>query len=573
MRKYTFGWIVLVIFTLFNIWNIEEVEAADHKLEDLHIHVTIASDGSAKIVERRVADLSEGTENYIVIENLGRSTIRDFIVKEDGKTYEYIDNWDIDASREEKAFKNGLITTDNGYELSWGIGEYGKHEYVVEYVITDFIKQLEDSQMLFWRFVNDQTNIPPEKVTVEIETDKQLSEEQERIWAFGFPGDVHFVDGKVIATSSEPLHAADYVTILEQFTDEIFATEDYIDQAFDEVQEKAFEGSDYGKEEPRSSSSSSGFGFLFSIIKSIFNIIIIGALVIGLIIASRFYGSSSLTYRKPRTFQRRYKEEYYRDYPYEGNYLHAYYLVYLMGISSFKTLFTAVLLKWIKEERIMIEADQDSGFFRRNKIKLTILDREMETNSAEGKLFAMIKSAAGAKGVLHENQLAKWTERNRKRLYQWEKSVMNESTRALEESNHVVGEEKKLLFMKRKDYIPTNTGKELEQNVYKYVNYLHDFSLLHEHEAINVKLWDEIMIWAAYLGLTTVVMKQFKSLYPRYTEETMYKEETVDATRRLADRTAKSRSTSSSRSSGRGGRASRGGGGGSFGGGRGGGTR
>src|SRR5690625_3774279 len=319
MRNYTFGLIVLVIFSLFNIWNIEEVQAAEHKLEELHIHVDISRDGSAQIVEKRLVDLSEGTENYIVIENLGESTIRDFIVTEDGKTYEYLDHWDIDASREEKAFKNGLITTEDGYELSWGIGEYGKHEYVVEYVITDFIKQLEDSQILFWRFVNDQTNIPPEKVTVEIETDKHLSEEQERIWAFGFPGDVHFVDGKILAPSSEAVHAADHVTILVQFPDELFTTQDYIDQTVDVVQQKAFECSDYAKEEPKSSSYSSLFGFLFSIIKSIFNMIIIGALIIGLIIASRFYGSSSLTYRKPRTLQRRYKEEYYRDYPYEGN--------------------------------------------------------------------------------------------------------------------------------------------------------------------------------------------------------------------------------------------------------------
>ena len=35
-----------------------------------------------KIVERRVADLSKGTENYIVIENLGKSEVKDFTVTE-----------------------------------------------------------------------------------------------------------------------------------------------------------------------------------------------------------------------------------------------------------------------------------------------------------------------------------------------------------------------------------------------------------------------------------------------------------------------------------------------------------
>src|SRR5699024_2171437 len=110
------------------------------------------------------------------------------------------------------------------------------------------IKQLDDSQVLFWRFVNDYTNIPPERVTVEIETDKKLNDSDEKIWAFGFEGDIQFADGKVIAKSEKPLKKKDYVTVLIKFSKNRFGTTDLLNKSFDEVQEEAFKGSDYGSD-------------------------------------------------------------------------------------------------------------------------------------------------------------------------------------------------------------------------------------------------------------------------------------------------------------------------------------
>src|SRR5699024_9762262 len=111
----------------------------------------------------------------------------------------------------------------------------------------------------------------------------------------------------------------------------------------------------------------------------------------------------------------------------------------------------------------------------------------------------------------------------------------------------------------KKNIMTTNT-EQFKDNVYMFENYLNDFSLLNEHEPVNVKLWDELMIWAALLGITSVVYKEFKELYPEYEQESAY---------------ARSMNSvvSSDRSSGSGGAASFGGGGGSFGGGSGGGTR
>src|SRR5690625_1051480 len=85
MKKRTTIIIFLMFLLLFQFFNIEEVAAKD-TLEEQYIHVFINEDGSARITEKRVAYLTEGTENYIVIGNLGNSTILDFVVNENGKT-------------------------------------------------------------------------------------------------------------------------------------------------------------------------------------------------------------------------------------------------------------------------------------------------------------------------------------------------------------------------------------------------------------------------------------------------------------------------------------------------------
>lgn len=573
MRRRAIGFFILLVMSFLLIIDIDIAHAAEHKLENLHIQVIIEDNGDAKIIETRQMTLSEGTENYIVIGNLGKSKIKDFKVTENGQEYEFLKKWDLNKSREEKAFKNGIIKTSDGYELSWGIGEYGYHEYVVEFVVTDFIKQLKDAQVLFWRFVNDEQNVPPENVTVEIEASKNLNEDEERIWAFGFTGDVYFSNGKVIAQSTKPLTAANYVTLFVQFEDGLFATKDKINRSFEDVQDEAFVGSDYGKEGPASGGIKGFFATAFDWAKKAIQLVFWLIVIILFGIAYVFYkkGPQGMTRKK---FTRKYKEQYYREYPYKGDHLDAYYIMYHMGIGSFENLFTSLLLKWIKEGRIAMDIEE-GGFLRKQRSTLTILKAGMDESSEEGKLFRMLEMGAGKKKMMDENHLKRWAESRHDELERWERQVLKASAGKLTDQDYLTAEQKKLLFFKRTIYNQTAKGMEVEENTYKFVNYLHDYSLLNEHEAINVHIWDEMMIWAGYLGLTAVVMKQFEALYPKYVEESVYRHSTVDSTRRMVSRTSEGRKTAEQkrRDSGGGGAASTGGGGGSFGGGSGGGTR
>lgn len=129
--------------------------------------------------------------------------------------------------------------------MCWGIGEYGRHHYTVEYTVTNFVKQFKDKQGIFWRFVNDQTNIPPIHVSVTIESDKEFSYKNSSIWAFGYKGDIEFEDNKIVAQNSHFFSKSDYLTILVEFKEDLFLTESKVNKPFEKVKKEAFKGSNY----------------------------------------------------------------------------------------------------------------------------------------------------------------------------------------------------------------------------------------------------------------------------------------------------------------------------------------
>src|SRR5699024_2044676 len=106
------------------------------------------------------------------------------------------------------------------------------------------------------------------------------------------------------------------------------------------------------------------------------------------------------------------------------------YITYTMGLSSFNTLLTAILLKWINEDKIrMIEST--SAILRRKQQTIQFLNDNIDPQSIEGKLFTMLKRQANKEGMLTDRELSNWAEGNSTRLRSWERSVMNESKRIL----------------------------------------------------------------------------------------------------------------------------------------------
>lgn len=542
--------VLVLLFT--SIFSLGEVYASTHELEELDIHVFIEEDGSANITEKRVATLSEGTENYIVIGYLGESTITDFSVYEDGKMYDYVEDWDVNWTKEEKKFKNGMIEENKHDELVWGIGEYGKHEYELSYTITDFIKQLEDSQMLFWQFVNNDTNIPPQNVTVTIETDKRLTKGNEKVWAFGFDGDIHFKDGKIVAKSNNPLNKNDYVTILTEFPTSNFGTNDVIDQSFKEIKEQAFQGSDYTND--KKSRSLFKFILVFSLICCILFII---TMVLNRIADHRFL--------------KKYKGKHLKEVPYHGDFHMAYGALMLFGLSNLNQLLTAFILKWINEERIRVVYTSKKGLFGNKKMLgfRFIKSKTDDLMNSEAELFNLFLNDT-QDGMLRRKDFKDWSKRNYKLISKWEEDLMDKSLTMFEEEGFLKRKEAEVYGESYKTNHITPKMKEFEDHVHLFKNFLQDFSSLYKKGLLNVKFLDELMIWAAMLGLTKEVYKEFKALYPKYEQVSAYSYRSISTALVYANRI---NHEVTSRTSGAGGSASFGGGGGSFGGGSGGGTR
>lgn len=194
------------------------------------IEVKLRNDGTAEFTSYIDLEPTSGTEYYFPVENLGSSEIKNFRVfemREGGyEEYTFVDNWNIKVSREEKANKNGLIKTSNGYELAFGIGDYTRKTFMLKYEVTDFVKKLNDSDMIFWRFVNDKMTAAPQKVRFVIEKEGEyISNENSKIWAFGSEGKIEFVDGRIDFTSYEPLKSKNYVTVLSEFDKDFLKVE------------------------------------------------------------------------------------------------------------------------------------------------------------------------------------------------------------------------------------------------------------------------------------------------------------------------------------------------------------
>ena len=115
-----------MLMTLLVLAGFGQVAVAQNKVHDVEITVNLNTDGSAQVREVWDMTLSRGTEVYLGRENLGDIKIRDLTVSDEtGTTYKTDRSWDTDRSFDGKKNHCGLNSISDGYEICWGIGEYG----------------------------------------------------------------------------------------------------------------------------------------------------------------------------------------------------------------------------------------------------------------------------------------------------------------------------------------------------------------------------------------------------------------------------------------------------------------
>lgn len=530
------------------------------------INVRVNKDGSADIESIMDFQPTKGTEYYIPLNNLGKSEIVNFRVSEfdngEEVLYEKVDSWDSNLSREEKAKKSGIVKTDKGYELCFGFGEYQRRTFILRYRVTDFIKLLKDSDMIYWQFVNKGLSASPGEVKLTIsKEDGKFDETNSKIWAFGNKGKIEFLDGKIVFESLTGLTSSNYVTVLVQLNKGDFTSGETIDKDFSYYQDLAFKGSDYKKKSENSNEKSSNKFFY----------IIIG-IVIALIVLFKVFGK-----KKNRGYGvGDLKGEYYRDIP-EKEWWKLSYLLDNAGFDGQDSIIRAFFLKWI-QEKILIPVTEEKGLIFKKDVLALKINRGFTNNfesKVERKLFAMFEEAAGVDGILQQNEFSKYLEdTDHQEEYESLEDDLEELSFEYARQNDLFEKSDKVKYSQSYN----EKGTEFSGKLVKYYNYLNDFSLLSEREISEIKVWKYLLIYATLYDVADVVEKQLKQLSPELLRNAGVDLDTLHTaviysdvfSTDFADAYA---SSVEKASDGGGGFTSTGGGGDSFGGGDGGGTR
>ena len=468
-------------------------------LRDMDIRAELLPDGSARITQVWDATVVDGTEMYIPISNLGKMTVRDLSVSENGLAYVNEGRrWDVDRSLAEKAGRCGIIDKHDGVELCWGKTSYGHHVWTVQYTVTGLVQSFTDADGFNFMFVNPGFDAPAQHVKVTIVNaagGPQWTYDNTRVWGFGSYGDINVTDGQIVYESSEPFSYNSSFIALVRFDKGMFSPAVSRDMSFDDLKKKAMEGSSYGEKSWMEKLFLGLFALLFG--GSLFAVIRAGVLsALGYKYKKSMFGKTKIT-------------EWWRDVPMEGNLFAASYVLddgwrFPSGQSSSKELIGALFLRWILEGKVKVQPDPQHS----KRVNLDFSQDPDIQDDVERSLYNMARSASGSNLLLESGEFEKWSEQNFKQMTAW-------PTRA---KAHGKG------WMFEKHYFAkgntTNEdGAREAGHVIEFKNFLNDFTLSKERGAVEVGLWKDYLVFAQLYGIADKVASQFQKLFPKEFEE------------------------------------------------------
>lgn len=531
---------------------------ATSRVPEMEFDVALRPDGAAHITQIWTTDADEGTEFYLGCRDSGYLTITDFSVSDQNGPYVYVEDWDVDASFEEKANRCGILETGEGVELCWGISEYGDNRYTIEYVLHDLVGSYSDTDGFNHRFV-DQMSFFPTDVTLTIrnEDGTPLTDEICDIWAFGFDGQIRFEDGVIRAWSEAPLEGGAHMTVMVSLEKGVLSPQRVVEGSFETVKERALAGSDYGDSEDAAWDDeplTAWDALLFAAI-ILTPVLLILLLVVLLVKVG-----------KARRKKRMEQSDYFRDAPNGGDLNVTYQLGLCSGLCEEDALLGAYLMRLISQG--CLESADDS--LDAEPVRLRLNHGPQSGNVYDDALYTILEAAAGADSVLDPNELEHYCGQNYVPLSRFMESCERSGKQALVRSGCLKG----AVLDHDKDL--TKKGQRELDEVYGLKHFLLDFSLIHERGVKEAVIWQDYMVYALMLGIADKLEAQIQELYPdqvpqlnQYRRYIRYSG-CYNGVMYGAYSREKSRRTPSHRSGGGGGRVSFGGGGGFSGGGGGG---
>ena len=206
------------------------------KLIKSNYDITIDENGTATFTETRVVNINKGTEGVNPLSGLEDSKIKVLSASMDGKEYLIIDNWNRNATLEEKAYK-ASIYKPNEYEndIVFGISEYGEHTYKITYQIKDLVLKLKDSDAFYWQFAVPGNTVVYNNTTIKISIPNKFTDNID----YGIYGKDDTIDkikdNSLYITTNGPLSLEQYLIVLIKFQKNTFKTNNKIDKKFNQV--------------------------------------------------------------------------------------------------------------------------------------------------------------------------------------------------------------------------------------------------------------------------------------------------------------------------------------------------
>ncbi len=544
--KLFFFLFLIMIFTL-------KVDAASNEIQNININILIKENGDAEIQEIWDVVAASGTELYKPYYNLGNSKIVNFDVYENNQKFEKLNIWNIDDSRENKAYKSGINYLTDGLELCFGFGEFGKHIFTLKYTITNFVKQYNDADLIYFTLFPHNFTPTPKNVDISISSEKKFPDDT-LIWGYGWEGIADHVDDKLIFNANN-LNKSNYITILVKFPKGYYLTNDKINNNFEEVFKMAEKGVEYEKE---SLSDILFTIFIFSIFFITFFIIIKNSL-------KSQKNIPHVLNIKNRKLPKNQDIHYFRDIPCDKDLEYAYLVGGEYNIIDDKSnILSAMILKFIKEKKIEIIKKDKS-----NKIEFRLNACEKFNSESEKKLFTIMLNASDKNKVLTINSFILYAKKNYEKINSWFSSILSLQVKKLKMKKLVTEEISQVLKIKQE--IPNETIREEAIKLAGLKKYFKKFTLIENKNIDQVKIWEEYLIFATLLGVAKKVNKKLKKLYPEFVEYIDYDIMDILFINSMSRSLVNISASQHRMNSGGSGFSSFGGGGGSFGGGAGGG--
>lgn len=597
--------LVLPLFLGLEVWSAT-------RATNLDILVRLHPDGSATIIETWDIFVDGNGECYVRMDHMYNMTMHDFragIYEEDGTVteYEYIEPWNPNASRAEKAGYCGInpLSPDT-WERNWALGtQDGNHKYIVIYELDNVVRHYSDGEGLHHSFM--QLDVPVEKFCLCIKSDDgQPWFQDARAWTFRNDSELSMSKTSVIIQSLSPLLPGDKLLVTIWFPPGTtlapsFTVEEggYFNGTFQQLVDEALEGSDYLQRDDSTQSDDSLvwlglWGMIFAVVWIVLMILaipliykmmdnnalhtaifLIGA---GLLIFPLAYLAWLFSKWRRGSKKRKFKDDlnsWQREIPLDGNLTLAYRVdryFYgdpliddpITGKQFPELLIQAHLLRLINWRCIDVVPNNAAG--AKEKYAIKVLKAPTADNAAFSPatklLYSILDIAADDQRMVTKKSMEKdsWKYAN-----------------PLKELQQDIATPVK--------YPPTH---DQARQVGGLRRFLIDNTLLNERQLTEARLWDELIVYATLFGVAEKVIEELQAVNPDLAK--MYSFGTATATLAVTSDLSKNMSrylhtayhsgrathrssSSSSYSSGRGGRSSRSGGGSHHTGGGGGGFR